>query len=167
MRCIHEVYLRGCKDRQQQPVATAGCCQQLRSSWQVSLCVCRDPRCCFRHVSRLCLCLLCHRVRPDPAGGSCFQSGGAATLAALLVASFVFVLLFFVMHEHAGVHRFCDTDVLKIFYVFINGLCALASVHLVCRKCPRHLPKLRQLHLLGCILQELLCVCGCPLRSRG
>ena len=29
----------------------------------------------------------------DPAGGSCFQPGGAATLAALLAFSFVFVLL--------------------------------------------------------------------------
>ena len=65
---------------------------------------------------------------PDPAGGSCFQSGGAATLPALLVASFVFVLLFFVAQEPAGVHSFCDTDVLNMFYV-IDGLCTLASIY--------------------------------------
>ena len=40
-RFIHEVYPRGCKGGQQ----------------QVSLCVCRDPRCCFRHASRPCFCL--------------------------------------------------------------------------------------------------------------
>ena len=64
---------------------------------------------------------------PDPAGGSCFQSGGAATLAALLVASFVFVLLFFVVQELAGVHSFCDTDVLNMFYVI--GAAALVWLH--------------------------------------
>ena len=42
----------------------------------------------------------------DPAGGSCFQYGVAATLAALLVASFVFVLLLFVAQETAGCAQF-------------------------------------------------------------
>ena len=58
----------------------------------------------------------------DPAGGSCFQPGGAATLAALLVASFVFVLLLFVVQEPAGV------DGLNLFYV-IDGLSTLVSVY--------------------------------------
>ena len=66
-----------------------------------------------------------------PAGGSCLQPVGAATLAALRAASFVFVLLFFVMRELAGVHSLCGTDVLKIFYVFTDGLFALASVYCV------------------------------------
>ena len=64
---------------------------------------------------------------PDLAGGSCFQSGGAATFAALLVASFVFVLLF-VAQELAGVHSFCDVDALNMFYV-MDGLCTLANVY--------------------------------------
>ena len=64
----------------------------------------------------------------NPAGGSCFQCGVAATLAALLVASFVFVLLLFVAQETAGVHSFCDLDVLNLFYV-IDGLCTLVSVY--------------------------------------
>ena len=63
-----------------------------------------------------------------PAGGSCFQCGVAATLAALLDASFVFVLLLFVAQEPAGVHSFCDMDVFNMFYV-IDGLCTLVSVY--------------------------------------
>ena len=58
----------------------------------------------------------------DPAGGSCFQPGGAAMLAALLVASFVFVLLLFVVQEPAGV------DGLDLFYV-IDGFSTLVSVY--------------------------------------
>ena len=38
---------------------------------------------------------------------------------------------------------------------------------LMCRRCLHHLPKLRQLHLFGCIMQQLLCVSGYPLLSRG
>ena len=102
----------------------------------------------------------------DPAGGSCFQCGVAATLATLLVASFVFVLLFFVAQEPAGVHSFCDMDVLNMFYV-IEGFCTLCQRLLVCRWCLHHLPKLRQLHLFDCIMQQPLCVSGYPLLSRG
>ena len=58
----------------------------------------------------------------DPAGSSCFQPGGAATLAALLAASFVFVLLLSVVQELAGV------DGLDLFYV-IDGLSTLDSVY--------------------------------------
>ena len=54
----------------------------------------------------------------DPAGGSCFQPGGAA----LLVASIVFVLLLSVVQEPAGV------DGLDLFYV-IDGLSTLVSVY--------------------------------------
>ena len=110
----------------------------------------------FVHSATLC-------GHSDPAGGSCFQYGVAATLAALLVASFVFVLLlFFVAQETAGAHSFCDLDDLNLFYV-IDGLCTFVSVYW----CVQHLPKLRQLHLFSCIMQQLLCVCGFPLLSRG
>ena len=76
-----------------------------------------------------CVCSATACGRPDPAGGSCFQSGGAVTLAALLVGLFVFVLLFFVVQDLAGVHSFCGTDVLNMFYA-MDGLCTLASVYL-------------------------------------
>ena len=49
----------------------------------------------------------------DPVGGGCFQSGGAATLAGLLVASFVFVILWY----PAGVLNHVGLDV-------FDGVCA-------------------------------------------
>ena len=55
---------------------------------------------------------------PDPAGGSCFQFGGAATLAALPVASFVFVLLWSTLQDLAEV-----LDVVDVF----DGVCALVA----------------------------------------
>ena len=58
----------------------------------------------------------------DPAGGSCFQPGGAATLAALLVASFVFVFLPSVVQEPAG------DDGLDFVYV-IDDVSTLDSVY--------------------------------------
>ena len=50
----------------------------------------------------------------DPVGGGCFQSGRAATLAALLVTSFVFVLLWSIGQDLAGVLNCIGLDVLVV-----------------------------------------------------
>ena len=55
----------------------------------------------------------------DPAGGSCFQPGGAATLAALLAFSFVFVLLWSTLLDLVGVLNNVDV---------FDGVCALVGV---------------------------------------
>ena len=56
----------------------------------------------------------------DPVGGGCFQSGRAATLAALLVTSFVFVLLWSIGHYLAGVLNYIGLDV-------SDGVCAFVG----------------------------------------
>ena len=64
----------------------------------------------------------------DPAGGSCFQCGVAATLAALLVASFVFVPLCAVMLEFAGILNLNGCDASEILYL-LEGFCVFAGVY--------------------------------------
>ena len=63
----------------------------------------------------------------DPAGGSCFQCV-AATLAALLVASFVFVPLCAVLLEFAGILNLTGCDASEMLYL-LEGMCVFAGVY--------------------------------------
>ena len=63
----------------------------------------------------------------DPAGGSCFQCV-AATLAALLVASFVFVPLCAVLLEFAGILNLNGCDASEMLYL-LEGMCVFAGVY--------------------------------------
>ena len=71
------------------------------------------------------------RRHPDFVEG-CLQHVCAAMLAALRAASFVFVLLvdgvLFFVQESDGVHGFCGIGVLKIWFVFMDGMLACAIV---------------------------------------
>ena len=130
-----------------------GVAQQLRTSQQVSSCVCCDPRCCLRLARRPCLCLRCHRVwslwpcgRQLPSASWC---RGACCVASR------FVRLRAPLPCRAGacwraqfLRYGCLEDVLFLHGWFVRPCQRL----LVCRRCPRHLPKLRQVHLFGCIL---------------
>ena len=64
----------------------------------------------------------------DPAGGSCSQCGVAATLAALLVASFVFVPLCAVLLEFAGILNLNGCDASEMLYL-LEGFCVFAGVY--------------------------------------
>ena len=64
----------------------------------------------------------------DPAGGSCFQCGVAATLATLLVTSFVFVPLCAVLLEFVGILNLNGCDASEILYL-PEGFCVFAGVY--------------------------------------
>ena len=76
--------------------------------------------CAFVHSATAC-------GHSDPAGGSCFQCV-AATLAALLVVSFVFVPLCAVLLESAGILNLNGCDASEMLYL-LEGLCVFAGVY--------------------------------------
>ena len=101
----------------------------------------------------------------DPAGGSCFQCV-AATLAALLVASFVFVPLCAVLLEFAGILNLNGCDASEMLYL-LEGMCVFAGVYWCVDDDFAIFCRVRQLHVVCCIKQQPLCVCRVLLLFRG
>ena len=106
------------------------------------------------------------RGHPDFVEGGCLQPVCAAMLAALRAASFVFVLLvdgvLFFVQESDGVHGFCGIGVLKIWFVFIDGMLTCAIVVQCIKGVLTILCSCGSCKDCGCTWQQVKCVCWRP-----